>query len=159
MKTSLCLCLFQLCLFQFMSISHTQTHTCACLHTHTCACIHTRTHTHIYIGLARTLYIYTLHDRISISDFPAKNNVYLLVIPLPKIPCIHRIYTIIANPTYTRSQTRHTHTYARTKSRTQTHSRCELRCRVWGWPCPLSTPFSAGTQWALLQRQKQTGLP
>ena len=29
----------------------------------------------IYIGLARTVYIYTVHDRMY-GDFPAKNTVY-----------------------------------------------------------------------------------
>jgi len=33
-------------------------------------------------------HIYTVYDRIS-SDFP-----------VPKVPCIHRMYMVLANPTY-----------------------------------------------------------
>ena len=48
----------------------------------------------LYIGLARTVYIYTMYDR-TFGDFPAK------------ILYTHRICMVLANPNYTVHQNTH----------------------------------------------------
>ena len=105
--------------------AHTHTHT----HTHKAhtkhnQCVSTPADAYaIHVGLARTVYIHTVNDRT-------------LVIFMPNIPYIYRIYIIIymvlANPTYTYCshvhRHAHTHTHAYThKVHTHTHKHTHAR--------------------------------
>ena len=71
----------------------------------------------VYIGLARTVYIYTVHTAYLVVSLPkipyihriyrvGKNRIYIpykiayLVVSLPKIPFMRRKYTVLASPSY-----------------------------------------------------------